>query len=46
MKTIKLEYFLEVVEKSDIQRSGLNENKHITKKSYKRELWDVKMNKR
>ena len=36
MKTIKLEYFLEVVEKSDIHRSGLNENKHISKKLYAR----------
>ena len=32
MKTLKLEYFREVVEKSDIHKSGLNANKHIAKK--------------
>ena len=32
MKTEKLEYFREVVEKSDIHKSGLNENKQIAKK--------------
>ena len=46
MKTEKLEYFREVVEKSDNHKSELNENKHTAKKSFKRELWDVKMNKR